>query len=144
MIPVTMRPLAALLLTGALSCNGPDLPVAEVTGTWGGNDAGLIVNDSTTHLHIGCTNGDIPGVIIPDAAGNFTVVGTYNINAYPIDQGIRHPARFSGNTRGRSLTITVTLTDTAVTRGPATVIFGVEPRMGPCPICRVPQRPRAR
>ena len=139
-----MKMLALFLLAPLLSCNTPGSPVAEVTGTWGGNDAGLIVNDVTTHLHIGCTSGDIPGAIRPDAAGNFSVTGTYNINAYPIDLGIRHPARFSGNTRGRLLTVTVTLTDTAVTRGPATVTFGVEPRMGPCPICRVPQRPRAR
>ncbi len=36
------------------------------------------------------------------------------------------------------MTLTVALTDTAVTLGPVTLILGQEPRMGPCPICRKP------
>jgi len=35
------------------------------------------------------------------------------------------------------MTLTVTLTDTAVTLGPVQLTLGKEPRMGPCPICRV-------
>jgi hypothetical protein len=34
----------------------------------------------------------------------------------------------------------VTLTDTAVVLGPVLLSYGKEPRMGPCPICRVPRR----
>jgi hypothetical protein len=37
------------------------------------------------------------------------------------------------------MTLTVTLTDTAVTLGPVQLVFGRDPRMGPCPICRKPQ-----
>jgi len=33
------------------------------------------------------------------------------------------------------MTLSVTLTDTAVTLGPVTLVLGQEPRMGPCPIC---------
>jgi hypothetical protein len=34
------------------------------------------------------------------------------------------------------MTLTVMLTDTTVTLGPVQVVYGKEPRMGPCPTCR--------
>ena len=54
-------------------------------------------------------------------------------------RGPDHPARFSGKIVGRVMSLTVTLTDTAVTLGPVQLTFGKEPRMGPCPICRTPK-----
>jgi len=41
------------------------------------------------------------------------------------------------------MTLTVTLTDTAVTLGPVQLTLGQEPQMGPCPICRKPERARS-
>ena len=55
--------IAAVVLAGRCQSDpvepplGPDL----ATGTWGGNNAGAIVADSQTHIHIGCTYGDISG-----------------------------------------------------------------------------------
>jgi len=48
--------------------------------------------------------------------------------------------RFTGSTDGHLMTLTVALTDTAVTLGPVQLELGKEPRMGPCPICRKPAR----
>ena len=59
---------------------------------------------------------------------------------HPVDRGILHPARFSGRVVDGWMTLVVTLTDTAVTLGPVQLVYGKEPRMGPCPICRVPKR----
>jgi hypothetical protein len=113
-------------------------PITDITGTWGGNDAGLIATDTSAHVHIGCTLGDVKGRIVPDAQGHFVVSGTYNVDAYPIDRGIIHPATFTGQITGYAMVLTVVLTDTGRQVGPATLIFGKEPKMGPCPICRVP------
>jgi len=66
------------------------------------------------------------------------VEGTYNVDAYPVNRGITHPARFSGQVIGSSMTLSVALTDTARVLGPVTLMYGKEPRMGACPICRVP------
>jgi len=66
------------------------------------------------------------------------VPGWYNITAYPGERGPDHPARFTGRIDGKVMTLTVQLTDTAVVLGPVQVLYGREPRMGPCPICRVP------
>ena len=113
--------------------------ITDVVGTWGGDNAGLIVNYKDVHVHIGCTVGDAVGPIRTDADGKFEATGTYNVDAYPVNRGGLHPATFSGQVVGQTMTLTVSLTDTARVLGPVTLIYGKEPRMGPCPICRVPK-----
>lgn len=135
--PVAM--IAAIALLGCGSSVHPLEPL--LVGTWGGDNAGLIATDSSAHIHIGCTVGDIHQQIVVDSSGRFDVPGIYNITAFPVYRGPDHAARFSGRIVGRVMSLTVTLTDTAVTLGPVKLTFGVEPRMGPCPICRTP-RPR--
>jgi hypothetical protein len=111
-------------------------PKGAVVGTWGGENAGLIADDTSAHVHIGCTYGNIHQQIIPDSEGRFDVPGQQNITAHPVDLGVLHPARFSGRITGGRMSLTVTLTDTTVTLGPVQLAYGKEPRMGPCPICR--------
>ena len=115
-------------------------PITDIAGTWGGDNAGMIVTGTDVHVHIGCTLGDAVGPISTDANGRFEVTGTYNVDAYPVDRGITHPARFTGQIVGQTMTLTVSLTDTARVLGPVTLVYGKEPKMGPCPICRVPKR----
>ena len=132
-----MRYALAFILAAACY-SSPSDPITEIKGTWGGDDAGLIASDTSAHVHIGCTLGDTSVPIRPDAAGRFDVAGTYNIDAYPVDRGIIHPARFTGSVSGNELTITVTLTDIGTQLGPVKLVKGKEPKMGPCPICRTP------
>ena len=114
-------------------------PPKDLAGMWGGENAALIADDSSAHIHIGCTYGDVHQQILPGPDGRFDVAGVQDITAHPVDRGILHPARFVGRVVGSSLTLTVTLTDTTVTLGPVLVFFGKEPQMGPCPICRRPR-----
>ena len=114
-------------------------PITDVVGTWGGDNAGLIVNGTDVHVHIGCTLGDAIGPIVAGENGRFEVSGTYNVDAYPVNRGITHPASFTGQIVGQTMTLTVSLTDITRVLGPVTLIYGKEPTMGPCPICRVPR-----
>jgi hypothetical protein len=111
-------------------------------GTWGGDDAGMIVGDTAMHLHVGCTYGDVSGRIVVDANGRFDVTGNYLLRAYPVAVGPTMPARFIGRVEGSVTTVTVTVNDTVqhatVVKGPVVVEFGEAPRLGPCPICRRP------
>ena len=132
----------SLLVALACSAAGPT-HITEIAGTWGGENAGLIVNGTDLHVHIGCTLGDAVGPIKADADGRFEATGTYNVDAYPVNRGITHPATFSGRIVGETMTLTVSLTDTARVLGPVTLTYGKEPQMGPCPICRVPPRVRS-
>ena len=56
-----------------------------------------------------------------------------------VDRGIIHPANFTGRIVGETMTLTVSLTDISRVLGTVTLIYGKEPKMGPCPICRVPK-----
>ena len=127
--------LIALTLLGA--CGGDELPSTLPVGTWGGENAGLIVSAERVHVHFGCTYGDITGRVAVAAGGAFEASGQHNVDAFPVDLGVFHPARYSGRMHGDDrLTIEVTLTDTGQHLGPAEAFLGREPQLGPCPICR--------
>jgi hypothetical protein len=132
-VKATVLVLGFVVVTG---CNpSPFPPGARIDGTWGGNNAGLIADDTSAHVHIGCTYGEVHQSIVLDMSSRFDVAGEQNITAHPVDLGILHPARFTGSIDGRTMTLRVTLTDTAVTLGPVVLRFEKEPVMGPCPIC---------
>ena len=135
-----MRTVYVLAVAFAAVRACPDDAVApkSLIGTWGGENAAVIVDDTSAHVHIGCTVGNITERLVPDASGRVNLKGQFNITAYPVYRPPDHPARFSGAIRGRVMTLTVTLTDTAVIIGPVRVEYGKEPHMGPCPICRKP------
>ena len=113
-------------------------------GTWGGENSGVIVTDSAAHVHVGCTFGDMPGNIQLDANGRFTIDGSYILRAYPVQLGPSLPAQFSGRVTGGTLTLAIAVNDTVekkvVALGPIAVVYGRQPEMGPCPICRAPRR----
>ena len=134
--------LAAVAALGTLRvCDTGIGPAEKVpVGTWGGENAGVIVTDSSAHVHIKCTVGDVHQALVTDPEGRFDVPGMYNITAYPVYRGPDHPARFFGQIDGKVMTLTVQLTDTAVTLGPVRVTLGKDPQLGPCPICRVPRQ----
>lgn len=134
---------AALLLAACASDPVPPSGDTLAVGTWGGPDAGVIVTEPGAHVHIGCTNGDIPGPVPLSADGSFDVAGSYLLKAYPVAMGPTMPARFTGRVEGRTLTFSVTVTDTiehrTVVLGPAEVKFGRDPQMPNCPICTMPE-----
>jgi len=137
-----MRIVAAwsLVVGGLWACDPAHAPVRPLlVGTWGGDNAGLIATDSSAHVHIACTAGDVEGALQVGPDGRFDAAGRYNITLYPVAHGPDHPARFRGQVTGMVMTLTVTLTDTAVMLGPVLLTFGKEPQMGPCPICRNPR-----
>lgn len=142
MPPVRLREFApfasGLILLASCGSSSVLMPGGIVGGTWGGNDAALMADDTSAHVHIACTYGNVHQAVVPDANGRFDVVGEYNVRAFPVDAGVFHPAHFTGTVAGRLLSLTVTLSDTAQTLGPVTLVFDQQPNMGPCPICRSP------
>ena len=133
--------VVVLAVSGATcGSNDPTSPDGNLlTGTWGGENVALILEDADAHVHVGCTNGDFPAPLAVDADGRFSVAGSYVLRAYPIQIGPSLPAQFAGVVDGRRLTFTIAVNDTVekklVVLGPVSVTYKVEPRMGPCPIC---------
>jgi hypothetical protein len=130
--------MAGVVLLAGCSSKGVLAPDGSVAGNWGGNNAALMADDTSAHVHIACTYGNVHHSIVPGADGKFDVTGEYNVRAYPVDAGVFHPAHFTGMIAGRLMSLTVTLSDTAATLGPVTLVFDQQANMGPCPICRSP------
>jgi hypothetical protein len=128
--------IASLAWVLAACGDSPRIPERLPAGTWGGEEAGMVVSATGAHVHIRCTVGDIAQPIPLDPQGRFEVAGQHNVDAFPIDRGIVHPARYTGSTDGRNLVLSVRLTDTGQTLGPVGLVLGLEPRMVNCPICR--------
>src|SRR4051812_34901253 len=158
-MPIASSPRAllgwVLLLVAAvtaLSCasTSPVVPgdLQIPLGTYGGDSGGMIVGDTAMHLHIGCTFGDVSGRVPVDANGRFDVAGSYMLRAYPITIGPAVPARFTGTIDGDRIVVLATIDDTVehrtVVHGPVSLRLGVEPKLGPCPICRRPGGPLVR
>jgi hypothetical protein len=155
-MPIASSPralLGSLLLVVALVASVATLSCASASpvvpsdlrlplGTYGGDSGGMIVGDTAMHLHIGCTFGDVSGRVSVNQNGRFDVAGSYTLRAYPVAIGPAVPARFSGSIDGDRIVVTATIDDTVahttVVRGPVSLRLGVEPRLGPCPICRRP------
>lgn len=143
---ILVAPLASA--AALATCVGSVSPTSAVfmlaLGTWGGDNAAVIATDSVTHVHVGCTFGDFPPNVALDASGRFAVNGSYMIHAYPVAFGPTMPAQLSGQVTGTTLTYAIAVNDTVakqvVSLGPATVVFGKTAKMGPCPVCLVPNR----
>jgi hypothetical protein len=112
-VAVDLR-LAVFGLLLAACSSGAVLPPSSgrlALGTWGGDNAGVIVSDSGTHVHVGCTLGDMPGLVPLDPDGRFVINGSYVLRAYPIMVGPTLPAQFSGKVLGRTLIIAIAVND---------------------------------
>ena len=137
------RATYAGVLAVLAACGGgldPSIADQPAAGSWGGENAGMIVDDSVAHVHVGCTYGNFRLPFAFDRMGAFVVPGEYLLRAYPIAVGPTLPARLEGTLKRDELTFTVTVNDTVnkqtVVLGPATVTYKRDPRLGPCPICR--------
>jgi len=94
--------IVLIVLAGCHSdaTNAPPSDGRLATGTWGGDSAGVLVNDTIAHAHVGCTYGDVRGRVPLDAEGRFTAVGSFLLRAYPIAIGPTMPAQFVGRVPG--------------------------------------------
>jgi hypothetical protein len=69
---------AAVLFAASVAVLGPATRRASARqgqhrGNWGGENAGLMADDTSAHVHIGCTYGNIHQAIFPDSEGRFDV-----------------------------------------------------------------------
>ena len=141
-------PFTAAVALGCSSSATSSLPPFDgglAIGTWGGDGVAIIVGDTATHIHVGCTYGDVSGRV-PIADNHFDVAGSYMLRAFPIAVGPAVPARFVGDVAGATVRVTITVDDTVnkqtVVLGPVIASYGKDPRLMPCPICKRPDLER--
>ena len=111
-------------------------PQRLATGTWGGQHVVMEVTASSATLEYDCANGAITGPLTVDRRGRFSWRGTHTReHGGPIradEKSNTRPARYTGSTDGKKITLTVTLTDTNETVGTYTLVRGRQGRVFKC------------
>ncbi|MCY7338985.1 MAG: hypothetical protein LH465_03400 [Sphingomonas bacterium] len=125
--------LVALLVSG---CAATPLR-APVTGQWGGEHVGLMLNSGGGGaLDYDCAAGSIDGPVVTDAAGRFTATGTHTPGHGGPDRvgevPPRHPATYSGSVRGDVMTLVIDVPAIAARIGPYTLRRGAMPNLMRC------------
>jgi hypothetical protein len=110
-------------------------PVQGMIGTWGGQGLNMTIGAASAILSFDCGNGTIDQPFVADQRGKFDLVGTY-VHEFPgpIHPGdpVVHPARYTGTVDGKTMTFTVTETDTGLTIGTFVLTVGVAGRVFKC------------
>lgn len=104
-------------------------------GTWGGSNLNLTIGAAGAVLEFDCAHGSIDQAFAADASGRFDLAGTFVAESPgPIreDPLPSHPARYSGTTDGRAMTLIVTVTDIGQVFGPFRLSFGTAGRIFKC------------
>ena len=105
-------------------------------GTWGGLHLRMEVVDGSATIEYDCANGTIAGPLTIDRRGRFSLRGTHaQEHGGPIrndEKPNSRPARYTGWTDGRKMTLTVTLTDTNETLGTFSLVRGQQGRVFKC------------
>ena len=82
-------------------------------GAWGAPHIQLTVGDSSATIEYDCAHGRIDGPLVTDSRGRFDLKGTHSPeHGGPVrdnEQSTGQPARYTGWTDGKKMTLTVTL-----------------------------------
>ena len=108
---------------------------APLTGNWGGDHVGMQATDRGASLDFDCARGSIDGTITPDEQGRFDVPGKYvQEGPGPVrpDQLRGKSARYSGKVEGKTMTLSVELSETDVSIGTFTLVRDRLPRVRKC------------
>jgi hypothetical protein len=126
---------ALFILLAAASCD-IDVAAPDMVGEWGGEHILLSLTLDGGTLEYDCAHGTIEETIVPDRSGNFVVSGIHvREHGGPISEDEipdEHPARYVGWTNGRSMTLSVTLTDSGDSLGTYELRLGEQARLFKC------------
>jgi len=105
-------------------------------GMWGGQGISIQINGNTATVEYDCANGTISGPFKLDRNGKFNVSGRHvREHGGPIrlnEERASQPARFTGWTDGKKMTLTVTLESSKQDIGTFVLQFGSSGRIRKC------------
>jgi hypothetical protein len=105
-------------------------------GAWGGDHVNLLLTATGGTLEYDCAHGTIDQPFLTDSSGRFDLAGTHTReHGGPIRIGEKEdkrPARYTGTTDGRTMTLSVTLTGSNEPLGTFTLTRGQLGRIVKC------------
>jgi hypothetical protein len=105
-------------------------------GTWGTTHIRVNVGESSATIEFDCAHGQIDGPLVTDRHGRFDLKGTYaREHGGPVrdnEQSTGQPARYTGWTDGKKMTLTVTLVGRTEMIGTFNLTLGGKGRIFKC------------
>lgn len=130
-----MRRLAAAAALALAACESLSQAPTALSGQWGGQHAGLVLEGGLGRLEYDCASGTIDQAIVPGPDGRFTAAGTHVPGeGGPVRVGqifITHRATYTGRVEGDVMTLSATL-DNGTALGPYTLRRGAPPQIVQC------------
>src|SRR5688500_15964982 len=128
------RPLPAALclaaLTAACSTSNATAPLTgTLTGSWGGPQASLVVDETGARVELVCADGRIDGPIALDE-GRFEATGPWWPGPVPPNEDLR--ARYAGRVDDGRLELVIVAEPDDRILGPLTLVRGREPNFPRC------------
>ena len=105
------------------------------TGLWGGQHISINVSGKGAKIEYDCANASIDRAIFLDGNGRFSVSGRqFQERGGPVRQGAQSSYRvtFSGEVKGKTLTLTVQNSETKEDIGTFTLVHGAQPELFKC------------
>jgi hypothetical protein len=107
-----------------------------VQGNWGGTHIRVTVGESSATIEYDCAHGQINGPLVTDRHGRFDLKGTHAPeHGGPVrdnEQSAGQPARYTGWSDGKKMTLTVTLAGRKETIGTFNLSLGGGGRLFKC------------
>jgi hypothetical protein len=106
------------------------------SGVWGGEHIRLEATDAGATVEYDCAHANISQKIMPDRSGHFVVNGVYAPeHGGPVrtnDQAVNIPVSFSGQVRGKSMSLTMRRRDTRKLMGRFALRHGQQGELVKC------------
>ena len=130
-----MRAWIAASLIALGGCESLDPTPTHLSGTWGGPNAGLLLEGGIGTVQYDCATGTIDSAIFPAPGGRFRASGTHRTGqGGPIRAGqifISQRATYTGTVTADQMTLSVMLED-GTALGPFTLTKGAPPQLTRC------------
>lgn len=111
-------------------------PGSPLTGNWGGEHVGLVLDDTGGRLDYDCASGSIAEPLIPAGDGTFSARGTHTPGQGGPDRigyvPPSYPARYSGTVSGSSMILRVEVPSREIAIGPLRLRRDEEPVLVRC------------
>ncbi len=136
-------PLIAVILLEGVSCQASKMKIVSSekmdsvpAGAWGGEHVNMQVTDAGADLEFDCAHGRIDGRMNVDGKGAFDLKGTYTQEhggpSRDDEETANQPARYTGQTDGKTMTLTITLTGTKQNAGSFTLTYNTQSILKKC------------
>jgi hypothetical protein len=134
---VALRVLVAVAALSLSACgSSPTAPTRISPGTWGGDHIRLLVSDTSATIEFDCAHGSLNLPLVVDRSGYFDLAGIFvqeHGGPIRIDEDLlQEPARYTGTTDGRTMTMSVMRTTALQLVGTFSLAIGSPGRVVKC------------